>query len=149
MICRVDAQSKSGEEIIFHSAMNFIALSTGRHLPFFQILGCCLSLDTKNQGRRDRMSGYQTPQGNVHNDLTGIFLPFCSSFNLEFCSRCFLPHIRGDMQHLHVSLEVSTRTVSRMLQRKELAEGADFYRVGRSVRFIKKAIVERFHLTGE
>ena len=52
------------------------------------------------------------------------------------------------LQELAEELEVSARTISRMMARKELVEGTDFYRVGRSVRFIKKVMAERFHLAG-
>lgn len=53
------------------------------------------------------------------------------------------------LQELAVKLGVSHSTIARMLKREELKEGDDFYRVGRSIRFIKKAMMERFHLTGE
>lgn len=49
------------------------------------------------------------------------------------------------LAELAKKLEVSTRTVQRMIDRGELQEGADFYRLGRALRFFKKPMVERFH----
>ena len=46
-------------------------------------------------------------------------------------------------------LEISTKTLERMMERGELVEGTDFYRIGRLIRFFKKAMVERFHFSEE
>lgn len=53
------------------------------------------------------------------------------------------------VQELAVKLELSTRTVLRMIERGEFKEGVDFCRLGRSVRFYKKVMVERFRLSEE
>lgn len=49
------------------------------------------------------------------------------------------------LQELAEKLGVTTRTVSRMIERGDLKEGEDYYRLGRALRFIKKAMVAKYH----
>ncbi|TSK09105.1 MAG: helix-turn-helix domain-containing protein [Geobacter sp.] len=53
------------------------------------------------------------------------------------------------LKELADKLEVSTRTVQRMVDRGELKEGADFYRLGRSLRFVKASVIPKYHLREE
>lgn len=53
------------------------------------------------------------------------------------------------LKELAEKLEVSTRTVQRMVDRDELKEGVDFYRLGRSLRFVKAVMVQKYHLRKE
>lgn len=53
------------------------------------------------------------------------------------------------LQELATKLEVSTKTIQRMVERGELEEGVDFYRLGRSLRFVKASVVPKYHLRDE
>lgn len=53
------------------------------------------------------------------------------------------------LQDLAEKLEVSSRTVQRMIDRGELKEGVDYYRLGRSLRFVKSAMVQKYHIREE
>jgi excisionase family DNA binding protein len=50
-------------------------------------------------------------------------------------------------QELAEKLEVTPRTVLRMIERGELKEGVDFYRIGRSTRFFRLAMVEKYRFS--
>jgi len=49
------------------------------------------------------------------------------------------------LQELAEKLGVTPRTVSRMIERGDLKEGVDYYRLGRALRFIKKVMVAKYH----
>lgn len=53
------------------------------------------------------------------------------------------------LKELAEKLEVSTRTIQRLIDRGELLEGQDYYRVGRSLRFVKIAMVQKYHFREE
>lgn len=53
------------------------------------------------------------------------------------------------LKELAGKLGVTTRTVSRMIERGDLKEGEDFYRLGRALRFIKKVMVVKYHFGKE
>ena len=53
------------------------------------------------------------------------------------------------LQELAAKLEVSTKTIQRMVERGELKEGVDFYRLGHSLRFVKASVVPKYHIREE